>query len=165
MTDLFTRHKPLLESALKALETREFWTPFPEVPSGKIYGETAKEEGESSYAALLGSAFDLPGHPEDGRVGSEVSPWGPELGITYPAAASETLIAASEAAAPAFADSSVEVRTGALLEALVRLNKMSFLLGHATMHTTGQAFAMAFQAGGRTRRIADSRPSPWPMPS
>lgn len=148
MTDLFTRHKPLLESALKALETREFWTPFPEVPSGKIYGETAKEEGESSYAALLGSAFDLPGHPEDGRVGSEVSPWGPELGITYPAAASETLIAASEAAAPAFADSSVEVRTGALLEALVRLNKMSFLLGHATMHTTGQAFAMAFQAGG-----------------
>ncbi|SDH99776.1 phenylacetic acid degradation protein PaaN [Alloyangia pacifica] len=148
MTDLFTRHKPLLESALKALETREFWTPFPEVPSGKIYGETAKEEGESSYAALLGSAFDLPGHPEEGRVGSEVSPWGAELGITYPAAAPETLVAASEQAAPAFADSSVEVRTGALLEALVRLNKMSFLLGHATMHTTGQAFAMAFQAGG-----------------
>ena len=74
MTDLFTRHRPLLESALKALETREFWTPFPEVPSGKIYGETAKDEGESTYAALLGAAFDLPGHPDEGRVGAEVSP-------------------------------------------------------------------------------------------
>lgn len=148
MTDLFTRHKPLLESALKALETREFWTPFPEVPSGKIYGETAKAEGESSYARLLGAAFDLPGHPEEGRVGSEVSPWGPELGIRYPAAAPEALLAAAEAAAPAFAEATVEARIGALLEALVRLNKMSFLLGHATMHTTGQAFAMAFQAGG-----------------
>ena len=60
MTDLFTRHRPLLESALKALETREFWTPFPEVPSGKIYGETAKDEGESSYAALLGAALPTP---------------------------------------------------------------------------------------------------------
>ncbi|WP_226628620.1 phenylacetic acid degradation protein PaaN [Alloyangia pacifica] len=148
MTDLFTRHKPLLESALKALETREFWTPFPEVPSGKIYGETAKEEGESSYVALLGAAFDLSGHPETGRVGSEVSPWGPELGISYPAAAPEALIAAAEAAAPVFAEATVEARVGALLEALVRLNKMSFLLGHAAMHTTGQAFAMAFQAGG-----------------
>lgn len=148
MTDLFTRHKPLLESALKALETREFWTPFPEVPSGKIYGETAKAEGESSYARLLGAAFDLPGHVEEGRVGSEVSPWGPELGIRYPAAAPEALLAAAEAAAPAFAEATVEARVGALLEALMRLNKMSFLLGHATMHTTGQAFAMAFQAGG-----------------
>lgn len=148
MTDLFTRHRPLLENALKALETREFWTPFPEVPSGKIYGETAKDEGELSYAALLGAAFDLPGHPEEGRVGAEVSPWGPELGITYPAAAPETLIAASAAAAPGLAEASVEARSGALLEALVRLNRISFLLGHATMHTTGQAFAMAFQAGG-----------------
>ncbi|MHA7868173.1 MAG: phenylacetic acid degradation protein PaaN [Salipiger thiooxidans] len=148
MTDLFTRHLPLLESALKALETREFWTPFPEVPSGKIYGETAKDEGESTYAALLGTAFDLPGHPEEGRVGAEVSPWGPALGITYPAATPETLIAASGAAAPGLAEASVEARTGALLEALMRLNRMSFLLGHATMHTTGQAFAMAFQAGG-----------------
>ena len=148
MTDLFTRHKTLLESALKALETREFWAPFPEVPSGKLYGEAAKAEGESSYAGLMGATFHLPGHPEEGRVGSEVSPWGPELGIRYPAAAPEALIAAAEAAAPAFAEATVEARVGALLEALVRLNKMSFLLGHATMHTTGQAFAMAFQAGG-----------------
>ena len=30
----------------------------------------------------------------------------------------------------------------------MRLNAMSFLMGHAVMHTTGQAFPMAFQAGG-----------------
>ena len=41
-----------------------------------------------------------------------------------------------------------EARAGILAEALTRLNAMSFLIGHVTMHTTGQAFPMAFQAGG-----------------
>ncbi|TYC63010.1 phenylacetic acid degradation protein PaaN [Stappia sp. BW2] len=148
MTDFFTHHRALLDDALTALTTRKFWTPFPEIPSGKLYGETARGDGESAWQALLGKPFDLPDHPGIGRVGAEVSPWGLDLGITYPAADPDTLIAAAEGAASAFAEAGVERRVGALLEALVRLNRMSFLLGHATMHTTGQAFAMAFQAGG-----------------
>ena len=37
---------------------------------------------------------------------------------------------------------------GVCMEILVRLNKASFEIAHAVMHTSGQAFMMAFQAGG-----------------
>ncbi|PTQ70700.1 phenylacetic acid degradation protein PaaN [Celeribacter persicus] len=145
---LFARHRALLERAVEASKTRSFWTPFPEVPSGKFYGETAREDGKNAYDSLLGYDFDLPGHPQEVRLGAEQSPWGGALGVSYPAASVETLIAASESAAQSWAEVGVEARIGALIEALVRLNGMSFLIGNATMHTTGQAFAMAFQAGG-----------------
>lgn len=148
MADLFKRHDALLERAVKALHAREYWAPFPEIPSGKIYGETSRAEGDAAYAALLGQAFDLPGHPESRRLGAEVSPFGPDLGITYPAADAATLIGAANAVVPALAAASPRQRVGVCLEILTRLNRISFLLANATMHTTGQAFAMAFQAGG-----------------
>lgn len=148
MSALFERHRALLTDAVAAVKAREFWSAFPEMPSGKIYGETARVEAEAAFEALKGQPFDLPGHPETTRLGDEISPFGPALGITYPAATPEALIAASRSAAPALAQASVEARVGALIEALVRLNRMSFLIAHATQHTTGQAFAMAFQAGG-----------------
>ncbi|WP_295044790.1 phenylacetic acid degradation protein PaaN [uncultured Paracoccus sp.] len=148
MTDLFARHRRMLEDAVNALGVRGFWTPFPEIPSGKIYGETARTDAPAAFAALLGQPFALPGHPEQRRLGAEVSPWGDALRITYPAADAPTLIAAAQGAADALASACVETRMGACLDILSRLNRISFLLGHATMHTTGQAFAMAFQAGG-----------------
>lgn len=148
MTDLFGRHRGVLEAALEATQQRGFWSPFPEIPSGKIYGETARAEGDAAFAALLNAPFDLPNHPEQGRVGLEVSPWGPALGIGYPAADAATLVAASQAAGADWAAAPVAVRVGVCLEILARLNRISFLMANAVMHTTGQAFAMAFQAGG-----------------
>lgn len=148
MNDMFDRHRGLLETAVKALSDRGFWSPFPEVPSGKIYGETAKDDGEAFFKALLGTQFELPGHPEDARLGSEVSPWGPDLNILYPAAGAATLVAASKAAGDAWADASPELRVGVCLEILTRLNRISFEMANAVMHTSGQAFPMAFQAGG-----------------
>lgn len=148
MSDFFARHSAMLEDAVAALATREFWTPFPEIPSGKFYGETAKADAEAAWQALTGQPFALPGHPESGRVGAEMSPFGPALGITYPAADPATLLNASAAAAPGWAAADPAVRVGVCLEILARLNRDSFLIGHATQHTTGQAFAMAFQAGG-----------------
>jgi phenylacetic acid degradation protein paaN len=41
-----------------------------------------------------------------------------------------------------------ETWVGVCLETLVRINKASFAIANAVMHTTGQAFLMAFQAGG-----------------
>lgn len=148
MATLFDRNRTMLDEAVAALGDRGFWTPFPEVPSGKFYGETARDEGFAAYEARLGTAFPLPGHPELHRVGAEVSPYGPALGITYPAAGTDALVAASKSAGAAWAAASPETRTGLLIEALKRLNAMSFEIGNAVMHTTGQAFAMAFQAGG-----------------
>ncbi len=148
MGSLFDRHRMLLDQAVAALSDRGFWTPFPEVPSGKIYGETAREDGLKAYESQLGRAFELAGHPESGRVGAEVSPWGPALGVSYPATDAATLVAASESAGRGWAATSPETRIGILLEALKRLNAMSFEMGNAVMHTSGQAFPMAFQAGG-----------------
>jgi len=148
MSQLLDRHRALLDDALNAMRTRAFWTPFPEVPSGKIYGETAREDGRAAFSALLGKPFDIPGHPEERRLGAEQSPWGLDLELSYPAASSKTLIAASEKAFETWSETSVETRVGVLLEALVRLNRQSFSIAHATVHTTGQAFPMAFQAGG-----------------
>ncbi|WP_026620800.1 phenylacetic acid degradation protein paaN (plasmid) [Ensifer sp. WSM1721] len=148
MGDLFDRHRTTLGAALQAAQDRGYWSAFPEVPSGKVYGETAKEDGLSAYRARLGRPFELPGHPGMKAVGQEVSPYGFALGITYPAADAETLVAASQSAAPAWAGASPEIRVGVCLEILARLNRMSFEMANAVMHTTGQAFAMAFQAGG-----------------
>ncbi len=148
MSDLFDRHRATLDAALAAAQDRGYWSAYSEIPSGKIYGETAKDDGLAAYEARLGVPFELAGHPATGAVGSEVSPFGPALGITYPAADAEKLIAASVEAAPAWAAASVEDRVGICLEILARLNRMSFEMANAVMHTTGQAFAMAFQAGG-----------------
>ena len=149
MTGLFERHHPTLQAATDAAVKRDYWSAYPEVPSGKIYGETAKDDGLASYKARLAQPFDLPGHPADkSPVGVEISPFGPALGITYPAASPDLLISASRAAASQWASASPEVRTGICLEILARLNARSFEMANAVMHTTGQAFAMAFQAGG-----------------
>jgi phenylacetic acid degradation protein paaN len=148
MTGLFERHRPTLDAALQAAAKRDFWSAYPEVPSGKIYGETAKDDGLAAYNARLGKAFVLADHPSEGTVGAEVSPYGPSLGITYPATSVDMLVSASRAAAPQWAAASPEVRTGICLEILARLNARSFEMANAVMHTTGQSFAMAFQAGG-----------------
>lgn len=148
MSGLFDRHRPMLDAAVAALLVRECWSPFPEIPSGKIYGDSAREEGAAAFEALKGKPFDLPGHPETHRLGAEVSPFGGELGITYPVAPVGVLVAAAEAARPALASAGAQARVGVCLEVLARLNKISFEMANAVMHTTGQAFAMAFQAGG-----------------
>ncbi|WP_313531767.1 phenylacetic acid degradation protein PaaN [Shinella sp.] len=148
MTALFERHRPTLEAALQAAAKRDFWSAYPEVPSGKIYGETAKDDGFAAYKARLGQPFALVDHPSEGTVGAEVSPYGPSLGITYPAASVDRIVSASRAAAPQWATAAPETRVGICLEILARLNARSFEIANAVMHTTGQAFAMAFQAGG-----------------
>ena len=148
MTTLFERHRPTLQAALDAAAKRDYWSAYPEIPSGKFYGETAKDDGLAAYKAQLGKSFGMSNHPAGGTVGAEVSPYGPSLGITYPTATVETLVSASKGAARQWASASVDVRVGICLEILARLNARSFEMANAVMHTTGQSFAMAFQAGG-----------------
>lgn len=148
MSDLFKRHQSSLEQAVHALTTREFWSIYPEVPSEKIYGEGARQRGDEAFKALLHKPFELADHPSSGLAGAEVSPHGLELGIQYPTASASALIEAAQQAAPSWAQASIEQRAGVCLEILQRLNANSFLMAHATMHTTGQGFPMAFQAGG-----------------
>lgn len=144
----FDTHKAMLDQAVAAIHARTYWSPFAEVPSGRIYGETAPADGEAAFKARLGRPFEIDQPSADGRVGNERSPYGVALGITYPKPDIDAMIAAARAALPAWRDAGPAARVGLCLEILARLNARSFEIAHAVMHTTGQGFMMAFQAGG-----------------
>ena len=145
---LFTKHEATLNQALAAIATRGYWSPFPEMPSPKVYGETASSDGEAAFKAHLNRTFDLDQPTTGETVGNERSPFGLALGIRYPKANVDTLLAASGAAQSQWRAAGPDAWAGVSLEILTRLNKASFEIGYSVMHTTGQAFMMAFQAGG-----------------
>jgi phenylacetic acid degradation protein paaN len=146
---LIDQHRETLDAALKAIRERTYWSAYPEMPSEKIYGEGAKAAGEAAFKERLRTVFDLAGQPDTGEtVGTEESPFGFVLGVRYPQSSADQLIAAAEAARKAWRDAGIQTRTGIALEALKRLNVRSFEMAFAVMHTSGQAFMMAFQAGG-----------------
>ncbi|MCM0019196.1 MAG: phenylacetic acid degradation protein PaaN, partial [Tagaea sp.] len=55
----FDKHKATLDAALAALESRGYWSAYPEAPSGKIYGETANADAKAAFDASLGKDFAL----------------------------------------------------------------------------------------------------------
>ncbi|MGE5669448.1 MAG: phenylacetic acid degradation protein PaaN, partial [Betaproteobacteria bacterium] len=144
----FDRHRETLEKAVEAIAQRGYWSPFPESPSPKVYGEGAPEKGKAAFDAMLGKRFPLTQPATIGEVGGERSPYGMRLGITYPKPDLDGLLAAVEAAQATWRKAGPEAWVGVSLEILSRINKASFELANAIMHTTGQAFVMAFQAGG-----------------
>lgn len=146
---LIATHRPTLDQALETIRTRAYWSPHPEHP--KAYGENGSlslPEGKAAFDALLGSRFDLDQPGTDGWTGAEVSPYGPQLGITYPHPDIDTLLPAMRAGMRAWRDAGAEVRAMVCLEILSRVSARTHELAHAVMHTSGQAFMMAFQAGG-----------------
>src|ERR1700744_2682232 len=145
---LFTKHEDTLQKALAALETRGYWSPFTEMPSPKVYWGTANAAGQAAFKALLDKTFDLD-QPSTGQtIGTEVSPFGFPLGVRYPKADPDALIAAAAAAQRDWRVAGPQAWIGVCLEILSRVNRASFEIGYSVMHTTGQAFMMAFQAGG-----------------
>ena len=147
MSSFFETHRETVLKAIETSKTRDYWSCYPEMPSGRIYGETAKDDQAAEFQKLLGQSFDL-GQPSNGKhVGNEISPYGLKIGITYEDADVEQLIEASKTAGRKWGRASVEDRVGVACEILQRLNRQSFLIANSVMHTSGQAFLMAFQAG------------------
>lgn len=145
---LFERHRATLDRALTAIAERSYWSAFPESASPKIYGEGSAEAGKAAFDALRDKAFALDQPGTIGLTGSERSPYGFELGIRYPKTDIDTLFAAVAKAEAAWRKAGPEAWIGVCLEILQRINQQSFLMANAVMHTTGQAFLMAFQAAG-----------------
>ncbi|MBV2262271.1 MAG: phenylacetic acid degradation protein PaaN [Thauera sp.] len=145
---LLEKHRATLDSALNAIATRGYWSPFPEMPSPKLYGETAPDEGKRAFEAHLGKQFELGQPGQTGWHGGETSPYGVALDVSYPVCDPDTLIAAGLEAMKGWQAVGADGRTGICLEILQRLNKQSFEIAHAVMMTTGQGWMMAFQAGG-----------------
>jgi phenylacetic acid degradation protein paaN len=145
---LYDRHADTLNRALTAIAERGYWSAYPESPSPRVYGETAAAEGKAAFEAYLNGDFplDQPGSGE--RVATEASPFGVELNVRYPHASANELIAAASAALPSWRDAGPQARTGVCLEILARLHRNVFELANAVQFTSGQAFVMAFQAGG-----------------
>lgn len=146
--NLFETHRALLDAALEALKTRGHWTPFPEQPSPKVYGETAQAEGQAQVEALLGQDFPLAQPGELARIAPERSPWGVTLGTRYPECEPQALLTAAQDAEPAWQAAGPRGRVGVLLEAVARIHRQSHAFAHAVMLTTGQGPMMAFQAAG-----------------
>jgi phenylacetic acid degradation protein paaN len=145
-TDFAGVHRETLEKALHAIRTREYWSPYPESP--RAYGDEAPTAGEAAFQARLEKPFELD-QPSDGHMEvAESSPYGIELGITYPRSAAQDLVAAAQQAMTEWAKATPLQRAGVCMEILHRLGNNSFEMAHAVMQTTGQAFLMAFQAGG-----------------
>ncbi|CAI08120.1 phenylacetic acid degradation protein PaaN [Aromatoleum aromaticum] len=145
---LFEKHRATLDAAVQAIRTRGFWTPYPEMPSPKVYGETANEDGKRAVEACFGQDFPLDQAGETGRLAPERSPYGTELGVRYPVCSPSALVEAAQAAQDGWQRLGAEGRVGVCLEILERLNKRSFEIAHAVMLTSGQGWMMAFQAGG-----------------
>ncbi|MEV5317734.1 phenylacetic acid degradation protein PaaN [Streptomyces sp. NPDC052687] len=146
---LITRHRPTLDQALEAIRTRAYWSPHPEHP--KAYGENGSLDaaaGKAAFDAVLNTRLDLDQPGTDGWVGGEVSPYGIELGVEYPHADVDVLLPAMRAGQGAWRDAGPELRAVVCLEILKRISDRTHEFAHAVMHTSGQAFMMAFQAGG-----------------
>ncbi|CAL9514860.1 phenylacetic acid degradation protein PaaN [Streptomyces sp. enrichment culture] len=148
--ELLRKHRPTLDQALEAIRTRAYWSPHPEHP--KAYGEDGSLDaaaGKAAFDALLGHRLDLADQPGvDDWVGGEVSPYGIELGVTYPHPDIDVLLPAMLAGQRAWRDAGPELRAVVCLEILKRISDRTHQFAHAVMHTSGQAFMMAFQAGG-----------------
>jgi phenylacetic acid degradation protein paaN len=148
--ELIAKHRPTLDQALEAIRTRAYWSPHPEHP--KAYGEDGSLDaaaGKAAFDALLGNRLDLTDQPgTDGWVGDEVSPYGIELGVSYPHADLDVLLPAMRAGQRAWREAGAELRAMVCLEILKRISDRTHQFAHAVMHTSGQAFMMAFQAGG-----------------
>ena len=51
----FQQHKRLLDDSLAAIETRGFYSAYPEIPSGKIYGVNAKKDAIATFEGFKGA--------------------------------------------------------------------------------------------------------------
>lgn len=143
------KHKTILENAIKAMRERTYYAQYPEAPSGKVYGETANDDAKKRFETLSNGTFNqLLQEGASGTVGEERSPYGIPLSIQYPAYSVETLIKNAQKAQKQWSNTSYEQRADVLIETLEQMKNVFFDIAYATMHTTGQAFMMSFQASG-----------------
>ena len=135
-----------LDRAVQAIAERTYWSAYPEHP--KAYGEEAQGVGEIEFEALLGNPFDT-GQTNDGFVAvEESSPFGKDLNVTYPATTIDRVIQDAQKSMATWSALDPRERAETCVAILDVLAVESFTMANAVMHTTGQSFLMAFQAGG-----------------
>ncbi|TGE25291.1 phenylacetic acid degradation protein PaaN [Hymenobacter aquaticus] len=144
------RHQDTIDTAIRALHGRTFFAAFPENPSPEIYGPDADRLGREAFERQRNQRFaELRQPGAEAWVGQEESPWEQQpLGVHYPYFAPETLVQRAQASFDPWRKLKPAQRAALLTEALDGIKDRFFEIAYATMHTTGQAFLMAFQASG-----------------
>jgi phenylacetic acid degradation protein paaN len=149
MSSHWQQHADKFNAALRACETREHYSGWPENPSSKLHGEALPAAGRAHFEARLGRPFALQQPGTCGQVGEEISPYtGEALGISYPQADVPELYRHINAARADWARAGREERVGICLAILERCGEQLFENAHATMHTSGQSYVMAFAGSG-----------------
>jgi phenylacetic acid degradation protein paaN len=145
---LFNKHETLIKEAVAATETRNYYTPYPEMP--KAYAEDADAKAKAYISAVMNNNFSELLQENNGQwVGEEISPYLQlGIGVKYATNSVEGYITNAQKAQKAWSALSVNDRAGILIEALDRLKSRFFDIAYATMHTTGQSYMMSFQASG-----------------
>ncbi|MBT2557143.1 phenylacetic acid degradation protein PaaN [Hymenobacter sp. ISL-91] len=149
-TDTTQKHQATLNAAVEALHGRTFFAAFPENPSPEIYGADADKEGRTSFKAHRDQRFtELQQGEPAGWAGQEESPYEQaSLGIEYPYYQPETLVQNAQEVFGQWRKLKPADRAALLTETLEGMKERFFEIAYATMHTTGQAYMMSFQASG-----------------
>lgn len=142
------KHKGRIERAIKALQERTFYAPYPENP--KAYDAEADAHGKEAFQKAMSNPFvGLNDDGNTGFIGEEVSPYMMVgLGTQYPQFSIDTIMSRAIEAHAEWSKMDVDKRADLLIDMLDAVSKRFFELGYATMHTTGQSFVMSFQASG-----------------
>ncbi|MCC2548634.1 phenylacetic acid degradation protein PaaN [Hymenobacter sp. BT175] len=150
MTETTRKHQATLDTAVKALHGRTFFAAFPENPSPEIYGPDADRLGREKFEALRNQNFtELLQEAPEQWVGQEESPYEQvSLGVKYPFFAPGTLVERAQGAFDEWRRLKPAARAALLTDALDGMKERFFEIAYATMHTTGQAYLMSFQASG-----------------
>ncbi len=145
---LSAQYKDILDKAIQAIHARTFFAQYPEHP--KAYGEDAATQGLEKYNSYLQHQFtELLQENPSSWIGEEESPFtGEKLGIKYPAFDIENIVIRAGRAMSSWRNVSIDDRAEVLVDSLERISKRFNEIAYATMHTTGQAFMMSFQASG-----------------
>ena len=145
---LIDQYKDTLNAAIAANYSRNYFSAFPESP--KAYSETGMEDALKWFEKVKteGHFHELT-QTSTQYVGQEVSPFTQSgLHIQYPVNLLTDYIANAQKAQKQWKTISVENRAAILMSALDNFKARFFDVAVATMHTTGQAFMMSFQASG-----------------
>jgi phenylacetic acid degradation protein paaN len=146
--NLFDKHTTIISNSVEALKSRKYFSIFPESP--KAYNIDADVKAKKHISEVMNNDFnELLQFESKYYIGEEISPYlQVGLGIKYPTYEISEIIEKSEIAKTSWSNTTIEVRTGILIEILERIKNRFFDIAYATMHTTGQAFMMSFQASG-----------------
>ncbi|MFK7956002.1 MAG: phenylacetic acid degradation protein PaaN [Lysobacterales bacterium] len=147
--NFYQKHQATLAQAIKACASREYWSPFVESPSARLHPPGSAEQGKADFEALLAKPFELDQPGEIGRTGVEVSPYTQQpLGINYPQSDPDCLFKEAREALSSWRKVPWRERAGVCLEMAFALEQQAFANAHATMHTAGQSYLMAFSGSG-----------------